>query len=183
MRIAAPIICAHLANRDLSNAVLVAPDAGEVKDLIRFANRLKLPMAIIDKRRQGDDENAIPVSIIGDIEGKTCILIDDEIASGGTVAAASKFLREHGAKNLVVACTHPVFSGPAPQRLADAPIDEVIVTNTVPVPMRKAFDNLTVLSVAPLFARAIESIHRGDSVSELFDTDLPARQVAIQFEG
>src|SRR5690606_27178337 len=109
--LAAPIICDYLSARDLSEPVLVAPDAGEVKDLIRYANRLSLPMAIIDKRRTSDDEKAIPVNIIGNIKDKTCILIDDEIASGGTVAAASRFLKDSGARNVLVACTHAVFSG------------------------------------------------------------------------
>ena len=170
---AAPIICRYLEKRDLSNLVLVAPDAGEVKDLIRYANTLNLSMAIIDKRRERDDENAKAVSIIGNIEGKDCLLIDDEIASGGTVVNASKFLKARGAARVLVACTHAVLSGQAPERLAGAPIEEVIVTDTVPLASKKSkIPQLTVLTVAPLFAGAIQSIHDGNSVSRLFEHQL-----------
>lgn len=165
---AAPIICDYLCKRDLSNTVLVAPDAGEVKDLIKYANTLGLPMAVIDKRRTGDTEQAQAVNVIGDVRGKSCILIDDEIASGGTVVSAARILRSHGATRVLAACTHPVFSGEASARLREADLDEVIVTDTVPIGPEKHFDNLTVLSVAPLLARAIESIHAGDSISRLF---------------
>ncbi|MDX9723021.1 MAG: ribose-phosphate pyrophosphokinase [Myxococcota bacterium] len=164
----APIICDYLSRLDLSNTVLVAPDAGEVKDLIRFANALRLPMSIIDKRRTGDDENALATNIIGDVRGKTAILIDDEIASGGTVVHSAELLHQHGARRVLAACTHAVFSGQASRRLHEAPLEEVIVTDTVPVLGEKCFPKLTKLSVAPLLARAIQAIHHGDSVSKLF---------------
>lgn len=165
---AAPIICEHLRTRDLSNAVLVAPDAGEVKDLIKYTGRLGLPMAIIDKRRIDDSDTAHAVKVIGDVEDRVCILIDDEIASGGTMMTAAKILRDHGARSVMAACTHAVFSGEASRRLQAAALDEVIVTDTIPVGADKQFPTLTTLSVAPLLARAIESIHAGRSVSRLF---------------
>ncbi len=166
--LAGPIISDYLAQHDLSNAVLVAPDAGEVKDLIRYVDRLGLPMAVIDKRRTGDDDNAQAVNIIGDVKGMTAILIDDEISTGGTVASSAHFLVEQGAARILVACTHPVLSGDAPTRLGRAPIEEIIVTDTLPIPEDRQFPQLKVLTVAPLLAAAIRSIHRGDSVSDLF---------------
>jgi len=172
--LAAPIICDHIASRELEDPVLVAPDAGEVKDIIRYAERLELPMAVIDKRRTGDDERAEAVHVIGEVDGRTCVLVDDEIASGGTVASAADILIAHGATRVLAACTHPVLSGEASNRLREARLDEVIVTNTVPIPEANVFPSLRVLSVAPLFARAIRSIHHGDSVSKLFDGVRPS---------
>ena len=166
--LAAPIICDYLQQRDLSNYVLVAPDAGEVKDLIRYANRLHLPMAVIDKRRVDDSESAEAVNVIGDVEGKACLLIDDEIASGGTVQSAANILKNKGAAKVLVACTHAVLSGSAKERLSGSHIEEVIVTNTLPIPEGRQFPELTQLSVAPLLARAIQNIHHGESVSKLF---------------
>jgi len=166
--LAAPIICDHIRTLDLEDPVLVASDAGEVKDILHYASRLDLPIAVIDKRRTGDDEMARAVNVIGNVKDKTCILVDDEIASGGTVITAANFLREQGARKIIAVCSHPVFSGTATQRLANAPIDQVIVTDTIPVPNANQVPNLTILSVADLFAQAIRSIHKGDSVSRLF---------------
>ncbi len=166
--LAAPLISDYLLRKDLHDAVLVAPDAGEVKDLIRYVDQLGLPMAIIDKRRVADDECAKAVNIIGDVKDKTCILIDDEIASAGTMVSSASYLHQQGAKRVLAACTHAVFSGNATERLANAPFEEVIVTDTIPLPDQKRFPSLTVLSIAPILARAISCIHYGDSVSRLF---------------
>jgi ribose-phosphate pyrophosphokinase len=166
---AAPLICDYLRQRDLSDAVLVAGDAGEVKDILKYAKRLNLPIAIIDKRRSGDDEQAVATNIIGHIEGKQCILVDDEIASGGTIASAAQFLKERGAGRIIAACTHPVLSGQAIEKMDAAPIDELIVTNTLPIARAADLPKLTQLSVARLFADAIHCIHTGRSVSALFD--------------
>jgi ribose-phosphate pyrophosphokinase len=167
---AAPLVCDYLRQRDLSDAVLVAGDAGEVKDILKYAKRLDLPIAIIDKRRAGDDEQAIATNIIGHIEGKQCILVDDEIASGGTIASAASFLKARGAGRIIAACTHPVLSGHAVEKMDAAPIDELIVTDTLPVPRAAELKKLTQLSVARLFADAIQCIHTGRSVSALFDS-------------
>jgi ribose-phosphate pyrophosphokinase len=167
--VAAPIICDYLRNWDLSNAVLVAGDAGEAKELGRFANRLHLPMAIVDKRRLGDDDKAVATNLIGEVGGMDAIIVDDEMATGGTVVEAARFLQSRGARSVSVAVTHGVLSGPALERIAAGPFREVVVTDTVPVADKAiACPKLRVLSVAPLLARAIRRIHDGDSVSDLF---------------
>jgi ribose-phosphate pyrophosphokinase len=164
-----PILCDYLArHRDLDNAVLVAGDVGEAKDLGRYANRLDLPLAIVDKRRDDDDEAPRATSLIGDVEGKTALIVDDEVASGGTLIEAARFVLEFGATAVEAAVVHPVLSGRATRRILESPVRSLVVTDTVPVPPEKRTDKLTVLSVAPLFAAAIRAIHCGDSVSALF---------------
>jgi ribose-phosphate pyrophosphokinase len=167
--IAAPILCDHLAaNRDLDDTVLVAGDVGESKDVGRYANRLKLPIAIVDKRRSGDDEKPIATNLIGDVEGKKALIIDDEIASGGTMVEAARFLLERGAVGIDAAVVHPVLSGHAVQRLEESSIGSLTVTDSVPIPDEKRIERLEVVSVAPLLASAIRAIHQGESVSSLF---------------
>ena len=162
------LMCDHLKRRDLTDAVLVASDAGEAKDVARYTNRLDLPMAIIDKRRDGDDEEPRAAHIIGDIKGRSCILVDDEIASGGTLLRATELLLERGAREVCGVATHAVLSGRALERIQSSPITEVIVTDTIPIPQEKRIDKLKVISVARLLADAIRSIHDGTSVSALF---------------
>jgi ribose-phosphate pyrophosphokinase len=167
--VAAPILCDYLATWDLGNAVLVAGDAGEAKELGRFANRLHLPMAIVDKRRLGDDDRAVATNLIGEVEGMDAVIVDDEMATGGTVVEAARFLLDRGARSVSVAVTHGVLSGPAIDRINAGPFREVVVTDSVPVRDKAGrCDKLRVLSVAPLFAKAIRRIHDGDSVSDLF---------------
>jgi ribose-phosphate pyrophosphokinase len=166
---AEPILCDHLlASRDLSNHVVVAGDVGESKDVGRYANRLNLPMAIVDKRRADDDEVAVATNLIGDVEGKTALIVDDEVASAGTLVEAARFVLERGAIAAEAAVVHPILSGAAISRIEDSALRSLVVTDTVPVPEPKRIDKLTVLSVASLFAQAILSIHGGDSVSRLF---------------
>lgn len=164
-----PLLCDYLAaNRDLDNAVLVAGDVGESKDVGRYANRLHLPMAIVDKRREGDAEVAIATHLIGDVEGRNALIVDDEIASGGTLVEATRFVLERGALSVDAAAIHPILSGRAVERLTDSPLRSLVVTNSVPVPTEKRIDKLHVISVAPLFASAIQAIHNGHSISSLF---------------
>lgn len=166
---AAPILCDHLqANRDLSNTVLVAGDVGESKEIGAYANRLNLPIAIIDKRRDGHDENARATNLIGDVQGKSALIVDDEIASGGTLMEATRFVLERGAREVEAACVHPVLSGKAAERISAAPLARLLVTDTLPVPPEKRISKLRVESVAGLFAEAIKAIHTGSSVSALF---------------
>lgn len=166
---AAPLLADFIRkNVDVSNAIVVASDAGEAKDAAAFASRLNLDIAIIDKRRQAHDENAVAANLIGDVRGKTAILIDDEVASGGTLLQAADFLRREGAIEVVACATHAVFTGSAPQKLGDSNITRMAVTDTIPVSEEKRFDGLEVLSVAELFADAIRRIHTGESVSTLF---------------
>jgi ribose-phosphate pyrophosphokinase len=166
---AATLLCNHLKTTvDLQNAVVVASDAGEAKDIGKYANRLKLPIAIIDKRRYADDEHAVAEHLIGEVEGKTALIIDDEIATAGTICAAAEFVKSKGATQVLAVATHPVFSGNATERLAKSPLSRVIVTDTIPIPPEKRFPALEVLSIAPLMANAIKRIHDGRSVSDLF---------------
>lgn len=166
---ASTLLCDHLAEtRDLSNAVLVAGDVGESKDVGRYASRLNLPIAIVDKRREGDDERAVATHLIGDVKDKHAIIVDDEIASGGTLMEAARFVLEQGAASVDAVIVHPVLSGNAIERLEKSPIGTLLVTNTLPIPPEKQSDKIEVVSVAPLLADAIRAIHHGDSVSELF---------------
>lgn len=162
------LMCDYLRTSDLSNAVLVASDAGEAKDVARYTSRLDLPMAIIDKRRVADDENPRAAHIIGEVKGKRCILVDDEIASAGTLLTATELLLAHGAVDVRGVATHAVLSGRAVERIAASPIAEVIVTDTIAIPEAHRIPKITVLSVDRLLADAIRSIHDGTSVSALF---------------
>jgi len=163
-----PALCERLKRDDLSNTVVVAADVGEAKDAGRFAKRLELPLALIDKRRSGDDEDARPAHVIGDIAGKNCLLVDDEIATGGTLFSATEFLLNRGARSVSAAVVHPVLSGRAASRLDASRLSRLLVTNTLPIPEASSSPKLEVLSLAPELARAILHIHDGRSVSALF---------------
>ncbi len=164
---ATPIIADFLKRQDLSNCVLIAGDAGEAKEVGRYANRLNLPMAIVDKRRYDDSETAKATNIIGDVEGKHAIIVDDEVAPGGTLCEAAKFQREKGAAKVTAAFTHAVLSGSAVERLSTSAIEKLTFTNTIPL-QHKSSARFEVLSVGELFAQAIRRIHDGDSLSALF---------------
>jgi len=167
---ATPILVEHFRQRpDLADHVVVAPDAGEVKDAARFAKRLGVPLAIVDKRRYGDDEQAHAVTLVGDVKGKRALVIDDEIATGGTVLQAVDFLRREGVKDVSVAVIHPVLSGQAVERLRAAPIAELVITDSIPLPPAKQDPRFTILSVARLVAEAIARVHDGRSISEMYD--------------
>lgn len=163
-----PVLCERLKREDLSNTVVVAADVGEAKDAGRFAKRLELPLALIDKRRYGDDENARPAHVIGDVIGKDCLLVDDEIATGGTLFNATDFLLMRGARSVSAAIVHPVLSGRAIERLAASQLTRLLVTNTLPIPAASMSSKLEVISLAPQLATAILNIHDGSSVSALF---------------
>ena len=167
--LAVDVFCDYLRQSDLSDYVIVAADVGEAKHLGRYANRLNLPMAIIDKRRIGNTDTVVPTHLIGDVKDKNCLLIDDEIASGGTLCKAADFLKEKGALSVRAAVVHPVLSGTAVERINASSLDELIVTNTIPLNGKQdKCPKITVLSVAQLFAKAIQRIHNGDSISVLF---------------
>jgi ribose-phosphate pyrophosphokinase len=166
---AAPILCDHLrTSRDLTNYVLVAGDVGEAKEVGGYANRLNLPIAIVDKRRDGDDEKARAVNLIGDVKDKLALIIDDEIASGGTLMEAAAFVLRHGARSAEACAVHPVLSGQAVARIKASDLRALVVTDTIPLAAEKAIDKIEVCSVAGLFADAIKAIHDGSSVSRLF---------------
>ncbi len=165
---ATPILCDHLrASTAPGDHVLVASDVGEAKDLQSYAERLGLPVAIIDKRRQDDSEQPRAVALIGEVQGRNALIIDDEVASGATLLEAASFLASQGALRVEAAAVHPVLSGAAITRLAESAIERLVVTNTIPVKASPDFPIIQV-SVAPLFAEAIKAIHCGSSISALF---------------
>lgn len=163
-----PILANYFLKKNIGNPVVVSPDMGGVTRARAFAERLKAPIAIIDKRRP-DVNVAKVMNIIGDIDGKTAILIDDMIDTAGTITAGAKALLERGAKEVYACCIHPVLSGNGVERLANSEIREVIVTNTIALPESKQIDKIHVLSVAELIAEAIMRVHTQRSVSQLFD--------------
>ena len=169
--IATKTICNYLnKEKDLKNYVLVAADVGKSKTLSNYTKLLNLPLAIVDKRRLGNTDNIIPTHLIGSVAGKNALIVDDEIATGSTICKASQFLIKKGAKKVIVAAVHPVFSKKVIDNLNNYPIDELIITDTIPLngKEKKCNKKITVLSVAELFADAIQRIHEGDSVNDLF---------------
>jgi ribose-phosphate pyrophosphokinase len=169
---AVPVIAEYLSKNVESDAVIVAPDAGGGKLARRFADRLNADIAFIDKRRpKGTHNVAVATEVVGDINGRTCIIVDDIIDTAGTVVSAANLLIDRGAVEVYIAATHGLLSGPAVDRLKNGPVREVVVTNTVPISDEKRFDNLRVLSIAPLLAEAIDAVFEDGSVSELFGGD------------
>lgn len=165
---AIPTICDYFSSKvDLADTVAVATDAGGAKRVGRFASRLNTSMAIIDKRRLSD-VNVTQGLVVGDVKGRNAIVFDDEIATGGTIVSTINTLEQAGAKKIYVGATHPVLCGPAVERLKQTSAVEVVVANTVAVPEAKQFTQLKLLSVAGLFAKAIDHIHTGESVGALF---------------
>lgn len=165
---AAPVFTAHYRMKRLHDPVVVAPDVGSAKMARGFAKRLNASLAIIDKRRPSANIAEV-VNVVGEVGGMDCLIVDDLVDTAGTVTEAAKALRRLGAKRIFVCATHAILSGPAVQRLTDAPIDEIAVTNTIALPPERRFPTLTVLSVGALLARAIANTHRDKSVSSLFD--------------
>ncbi|GAB4386298.1 MAG: ribose-phosphate pyrophosphokinase [Elainellaceae cyanobacterium] len=163
-----PVILDYLMGKDLGDLVVVSPDVGGVARARAFAKKLDdAPLAIIDKRRQAHNVAEV-LNVIGDVEGKTAILVDDMIDTAGTICEGARLLRSHGARQVYACATHAVFSPPAVERLSAGLFEEVIVTNTIPVPEEKQFPQLTVLSVANLLGEAIWRIHEDSSVSSMF---------------
>lgn len=164
----ANIMVDYFQNKDIDKLTAVAPDVGSVKRVRSFAQKLNIPMAIIDKRRPKPNVAEV-MHVIGPVEGRNVILFDDIIDTAGTMTNAAKTLRDQGAKKVFACGTHALFSGPAVDRLAEAPIEETIVTNTIPQKENSDnLDNLQVLSVAPLLGEAIDRIFKDVSVSVLF---------------
>lgn len=159
----------YLLSKNLPDVVVVAPDAGRAKDARYMADALGAPLAIVEKRRYGNDPRARGMQLIGDVAERTAVIFDDEIDTAGTITTAIEFLKDAGARDIYAVATHPVLSGPAVERLARAPLTELIVTNTVAIPDEKKLPNMTVLSVAPLLGEVIRRIHFGISVGALFN--------------
>ncbi|MGQ0648177.1 MAG: ribose-phosphate diphosphokinase [Gemmatimonadaceae bacterium] len=165
---AAPVLMAHFKKKQLKDLVIVAPDVGSAKMARGFAKRLNATLAIIDKRRPAANVSEV-VNVVGEVEGKDCVIPDDMIDTAGTVTEAASALKALGAKDIYVCATHALLSGPAVERLSSAPITEVVVTDSIALQPEKRFDRLTVLSVGELLAKAIRFTHSEQSVSSLFD--------------
>jgi ribose-phosphate pyrophosphokinase len=166
---AAPVFTRYFREKRLTNLVTVSPDVGSAKMARGFAKRLSATMGIIDKRRPAANVSEV-MNVIGDVEGKDCLLTDDMIDTAGTMAEACRALKERGANHVYACATHALLSGPAVERLSAAPFTEIVVTNTVPIPESKRFPALTVLSVADLLAQALRYTHSNESVSSLFES-------------
>jgi ribose-phosphate pyrophosphokinase len=165
---ATPVLLEHFKQVGLDNLVIVSPDAGGVERARAFAKRLKANLAIIDKRRDGPNQTKL-MNIIGEVAGRNVLLLDDMIDTAGTLAQGAQALREKGARTILAGCTHPVLSGPALERINQAPLDTLVVTNTVPLNGKEEqCRKLVSLSVAPLLGEAIKRIHEEESVSSLF---------------
>jgi ribose-phosphate pyrophosphokinase len=168
---ALPVLSSHImANYDTRRMTVVSPDAGRVRVADVWSDRLGASLAIIHKRRDPDVANQVKVhEVVGDVDGRTCLIVDDMVDTAGTITQAADALLDAGASDVLVAATHAVLSGPAVDRLKNSRIREVVVTNTLPIPAESQFDRLTVLSIAPLIARAIREVFEDGSVTSLFD--------------
>ncbi len=163
-----PVLIDYIASKNISDLVVVSPDVGGVARARAFAKKLNdAPLAIIDKRRQAHNVAEV-MNLIGDVQGKTAVLVDDMIDTAGTICEGGRLLRREGAEQVYACATHPVFSPPASDRLSSGIFEEVIVTNTIPVSEERRFEQLTTLSVANLLGEAIWRIHEESSVSSMF---------------
>ncbi len=154
---------------EAGNVTVVATDAGSTKKAYKYAGALNAQMAMLDKRRDGNDDRAIASHVIGNVEGRTCLIFDDEVDTAGSLVETINALKKHGAADIYAACTHAVLSGPAIERIQAADFKELVVTNTIPLTEEKQIDKIKVLDIAPLFGRAIRKIHDGEGVGELFE--------------
>jgi ribose-phosphate pyrophosphokinase len=163
-----PVILEYLIRKNLSDLVVVSPDVGGVARARAFANKLNdAPLAIIDKRRQAHNVAEV-MNVVGDVAGKTAVLVDDMIDTGGTISEAARVLRQSGARQVYACATHAIFSPPAIERLSSGVFEEVIVTNTIPIPEANRFPQLRMLSVAGILGETIWRVHEDSSVSSLF---------------
>jgi ribose-phosphate pyrophosphokinase len=159
----------YFQSKELANLVVVATDIGISKRARDLAEKLNAPLAIMEKRRIGNIDKSETLNVIGEVEGKVALTVDDEIDTAGSLVNVVNTLLERGAKEVYACCTHPILSGPAIQRISASPIKEVVVTDTIPVNGKKKIDKITVLPIAPLLGEAIHRIHTGLSVGAMFE--------------
>jgi ribose-phosphate pyrophosphokinase len=165
---ATPILAQHFLDKQLPDWVVVAPDLGAAKRARNLAARIGAPLAVIEKRRQTTEGQTQVLNVIGEVAGRRAVIVDDEIDTASSITSAAHVLEKAGVSEIYATCTHGVLSGPAIDRLRDSPIRELVITDTVPLPPTKQLPIITVISVASLFAEAIQRIHSGGSVGALF---------------
>ena len=163
------MLAAHFKDEGKNIEVASATDAGDVKRTRDTGRYLNVPISIVEKHRIGNNDRVEAMSLIGEVEGKTALVVDDEIGTGGTVVATANVLREHGAEEIYCAVTHPVLAGEASKLLDDSIVSEIVVTDTMPVPPEKMGPKIKVISMAPMLGEAIHRIHSGLSVGAMFD--------------
>ena len=161
----------YFKSKNLKNIVVVATDAGSSKKAYKYSTFFECPMALIDKRRESNNDSAQATNIIGDVEGKTAIIFDDEISTAGTLVEAANILKKHGAKEIYAGATHGILVGPAIERIQKSPIKELVVTSTVPVEKEKMIDKIKIVEIEPLFAEAIKRLNEEKPLGDLFEYD------------
>jgi len=162
------ILSRYFKDKGIPDLTVVATDVGDAKRARNVADRLDVPLAIVEKRRIRNEQRAEAVNIIGEVKGRNALIVDDEVDTGSTLVATMDLLQQQGTTDIYACCTHPVLSGPAVERLEQSPVSELVVTDTIPLPVEKRLPKITVLSLAPLLGEAIQRIHTGHSVGELF---------------
>lgn len=163
------ILQKYFDNKNIKDKVVVATDAGSSKKAYKYSKYFNCPMALIDKRRDGNDDKTKAANIIGDVKGKTALIFDDEISTGGTITEAARILKENGVKEIYAACTHAILCGNAIEKLENSPIKELVTTNTVPISEEKQIDKIKILSIAPLFAETIKRVNEAKPLGDLFE--------------
>ena len=159
----------YFKDKKLENMVVVATDAGSSKKAYKYSKYLECPMAMIDKRRDGNNDKAIATTVIGDVKGKSAIIFDDEIDTAGSIIETARVLEEYGVKEIYAGCRHGILSADAISRIKKSAIKELVITNTVPLPKEKRIDKIKVLSIAPLFAESIKRINEGRPLGEILN--------------
>ncbi|MBI2505191.1 MAG: ribose-phosphate diphosphokinase [Candidatus Latescibacteria bacterium] len=162
-----PIICASYADLDLKNSVAVSPDISRAKVTEAYAKRLGLPLVVVDKRRTGKDRVQVN-GVIGEVEGRDAIFLDDEIITGASIIEGAQAVRSRGARRIFAGCVHGTLPGQSAQRIAESDLERLVITDTIPLPAEKQHPKIGVCSVAPLFANAIKAIHEETSISSFF---------------
>ncbi|HUF54152.1 MAG TPA: ribose-phosphate pyrophosphokinase [Dehalococcoidia bacterium] len=163
------LLANYIDDKHIANLTVVATDVGGAKGARKMADRLGAPLAIVEKRRIGNEEAVEAMTIIGEVDGRAVLIVDDEVLTGGTLVATANVVIERGATAVYAAATHPILSGDAVTRIENSPIQEIVFTDTIPIPPEKKLPTMTVLSVAPLLGEAIRRIHTGQSVGALFN--------------
>lgn len=163
------ILQKYFDNKNIEDMVVVATDAGSSKKAYKYAEHFKCPIALVDKRRDGNDDNAIATSVIGEIKGKNALVFDDEVDTAGSIMETVNVIKKFGAKDVYVGCTHGILSGSAIERIKNSELKELVMTSTVPLPEYKKLDKIVVVSISELFAEAIKRINEATSIGELFE--------------